>query len=149
MARAANRPVHSLLIPTASVHVLVPSATIAEVINVAPLGRLPCAPDWCLGVIGWRQRAVPVISLEALLGKGVSAPTPRSKIMVFFPLPGCQEGQFFGVLSTAEPQPHTIDSVDGIVTESPHPRYFAAALRVGGVTAGIPDLKALKATLYP
>ncbi|MEE8624884.1 MAG: chemotaxis protein CheW, partial [Acidiferrobacterales bacterium] len=67
MAAQAQQSIHLIEIPTGRLPLLVPSATIAEVINVGELSPLPLAPLWALGVTGWRTKAVVVVSFEALL----------------------------------------------------------------------------------
>lgn len=145
----SSNALHTLLIPTAGISLLTPSAIIAEVVNVMPFGPLPFSPNWVLGVIPWRQHAVPVVSFEALSGGAPQVPTPRSKIMVFFPFPGRREWEFFGLLTSAEPQPHTIGNTEGMATAMPNSPFIAAGLRVGGIEVGIPDMEALRQTLFP
>jgi len=144
-----DQPVHSLIVPTANMPILVPSASIAEVVNVSELVSLPLTPDWCLGVIGWRQRAVPVVSFEALMGNPAQRPAPRSKIIIFFPIPGRKDFEFFGVLSSSEPQPHTVSPDEGLVTAQVDSPIIAAALELGGVTVGVPDYQVLQSAFYP
>ena len=149
MDQQAHGPIHTLIIPIGGIPLLVPSAIIAEVVNVPELVPLPFSQQWVLGVVGWRQRAVPVISFEALMGAGVTPPGLHSKVMIFFPLPGRTESEFFGILTSSEPQPRTIDSAEGLVTEAPESRYIATCLKFGDMLVGIPDMDALKAAFYP
>lgn len=152
MTSEVQRSVHLVEIPTASFPLLVPSATVAEVINVPELSPLPFSPQWVLGVLGWRTTAIAVVSIEALLASSAAAPGPRSKVIVFYPLPGRGEREFFGVLSVREPQPHVIDEGSGLipsptgVVDSP---FVAATVRLREKTLLIPDLDALEAAFYP
>lgn len=147
--KAAPGSVHTLLIPTQHTSLLVPSATIAEVINPVNLIRQPYSPAWCVGLIGWRAHAVPIISLEILEGKPAPTPGPRSKYVIFFPFPGCNPWEFFGILSSAEPQPHTIVDTSEMRTETPKLPYAASALNMNNNIAVIPDMAKLKAAFFP
>ncbi|MBI5613004.1 MAG: chemotaxis protein CheW [Gammaproteobacteria bacterium] len=151
MKRRGPEPVHALEIPTGAVALLVPSACIAEVINPGELAPLPCAPAWVTGVIGWRSRAVPLVSFERLLALPDSAPTARSKFIVFYPLPGCKPWEFFAIPSTAEPQTRILDGTDAPATstELAGKRFIAMGLKLGREVLAIPDFAALKAALYP
>ena len=149
MDHQAKGPIHTLIIPLGGLPLLVPSAIIAEVVNVPELLPVPFSPQWVLGAIGWRQRAVPVISFEALTGAEVNPPSLHSKVMIFFPLPGRKESEFFGILTSSEPQPRTVDNAEGLVTEAPESRYIATSLNFGDTVVGIPDMDVLKATFYP
>lgn len=149
-ARAQDR-IHSLEIPLADTSLLVPSASIAEVVTAGSLTPVPASPHWFVGVLGWRLQAVPVISFEVLLGGAVAAPMAASKIVVFYPLPGRKPHEFFGVLSQFEPRPQSIDAAAAIAAEPgdlPDSPYLAAGLKVDGRLLAIPDLDALRALFY-
>jgi hypothetical protein len=151
MKQRGVEPVHALEIPTGAITLLVPSACIAEVINPGDVAPLPCVPAWVTGVIGWRSRAVPVVSFERLLDNSQSAPTARSKFIVFYPLPGCKPWEFFAIQSSAEPQTHILDGVDtpAASADLPDNRFIAMGLKLGRDVLAIPDFAALKAALYP
>jgi chemosensory pili system protein ChpC len=151
VARANQDRIHALSIPTAVGTLLVPSATIAEVVNISTITPIPLAPVWSLGVISWRTLGVPVVSFEAMFGQAVKSPTVLSKAVVFYPLAGRAQTEFFAILSSAEPRPQTVDV--GVVTleasELPHSPYVAGGLKIGGSPFWIPDLEGLKKTFYP
>lgn len=148
-SQVVNQSVHTLLVPTITESLLIPSAVVAEVVTVSNLVPLPAAPDWCSGLAAWRNRALPVISIEVLTGKPYVPPGPRSKFVVLFPLPGCHESQFFAIQSLTEPQPNNISDTKGMVVKTPNLPLAAAALNLDGSIAIIPDLVWLKETLYP
>ncbi len=148
-SQVVNQSVHTLLVPTITESLLIPSAVVAEVIIVTNLVPLPAGPDWCSGLAAWRNRALPVVSIEVLTGKPYVPPGPRSKFVVFFPLPGCHESQFFAIQSLTEPQPNNISDTKGMVVKTPNLPLAASALNLDGVIGIIPDLVWLKETLYP
>lgn len=142
--------IHTLMVPLHRLALLVPSALVAEVVNPAPLSPLPLAPVWLKGVLSWRSRPVPVISFEDLLGAETGTPTPRAKIVIFYPLPGRRPYEFFGVQSLAEPQPRTFHDAQQLQNRVEHRSPLAAAaMQIDSTLALIPDLQALSATLYP
>lgn len=151
MEATPQRPIHLLEIPLARLSLLVPSATVAEVINSGALAPLPLAPPWVLGVRGWRGQGLAVVSFEALLAGQVPLAGERGKIIVFYPPPGAVAHGFFGIVSLREPQPHVVkeagelSSTTGAV-DSP---YVAAMVRVKGRALMIPDLDQLSRTFYP
>ncbi len=142
--------IHALAIPTRVGLLLVPSATIAEVVNVPGLTPVPLAPMWLLGVVGWRTLAVPVVSLEALFGKAPTRPGPTSKAIVFYPLAGRAEWEYFAVLASAEPRPQPVDAsaVTLTATELPQSPHVAGGLKIGGQALWIPNFEALKKAFY-
>lgn len=55
-----------MLIPLEEGQLLLPSVCVAEIMPWRRIKVLPDAPDWCLGLLGWRGEAVPVIRFEHL-----------------------------------------------------------------------------------
>lgn len=143
--------IHALTIPTQAGVLLVPSALIAEVVNVAEMAPLPLSPPWVLGAVGWRSLAVTVVSFEALLGGKASTPAAHSKAVVFYPLAGRPQTEFFAILSSAEPRPQAVDgsAVSLAPTELPKTPYVAAGLKHNGSALWIPSFDELKKAFYP
>ncbi len=150
MTEVALQPVHALEIPMQTLSLLVPSACIAEVTSVVPITRLPRSPAWVLGVIGWRSRPVTIISMDALVSSSAPPATQGAKMIILYPLPGRASTDFFGFMSSAEPQSHTIDSAMAADSaDLPGNPFFAAVIRLARGVAGIPDYEALGRALYP
>lgn len=152
MNRPAQDRIHAVEIPIAGLSLLVPSASIAEVTTVSPLTRVPFGSNWLLGAVAWRQQALPVVSFEALFGLSASAVGSSSNIIVFYPLTGRREWEFFGVLSVAEPRPHAVNAATVAVAEAdelPSSSFIASGLKLAGRIMAIPDTEALKRVFYP
>ncbi|HYA39136.1 MAG TPA: chemotaxis protein CheW [Candidatus Methylomirabilis sp.] len=150
-ARRAGPRLHALEVPLEGMSLLIPSASVAEVVNLSTLTAVPFSEPWLLGVIGWRTLAVPVVSFEALLG----APTPGGraggKILIFYPMSGRKDWEFYGVLATAEPRPQALDGSQPPVPEAglPNSSYIASGLKIDNRSMFIPDLVALQKAFYP
>lgn len=151
IVRAEER-IHSLEIPLVGASLLVPSAAVAEVTNPAELVPVPGAPVWVLGVMGWRSQPVPVVSFESLLGKTVPKILDVSKIVVFYPLAGPRDWEFYAFVSASEPRPQPI-TPSAIEAEDPaklpDSPFVAAGVRVKGRQMLIPDFDALRDLFYP
>lgn len=148
--KAAQDRIHTLILPLAQFSLLVPSALVAEVVNVAEVSGLPLAPPWLLGVMNWRARPVPVVSFDHLLGNPIPTPSARAKIVIFYPLEGRKPWEFFGVMTSAEPQPRSFHDPEAlsqrVANDNP---YIATALQLDKFIVGIPELNALKRLFYP
>jgi len=152
MAESTSHSMHALILPTSRVPLLVPSTLTAEIMAVPKLSPLPFAEPWVLGVAGWRKRAIPVVSFEILLGDRVPPVIhPRSKVVVFQPLQGHSEWDFFGLLASTDPQPYTInDSTDLHPSETPvHSPIVGATVTIGRTAVVIPDMEAVQRMMYP
>jgi purine-binding chemotaxis protein CheW len=53
-----------------------------EILDMVPVVRLPNAPDYVLGMIDVRRRAVPVVDLKIKLGLSPTVKTELSRILV-------------------------------------------------------------------
>lgn len=59
-----------------------PAASVAEVVRVPPLARVPQAPRSLMGLINLRGSVVPVASVRALLGRDGATTTPVSRLII-------------------------------------------------------------------
>jgi chemosensory pili system protein ChpC len=130
-------PIQSIIVPTAGDSLLVPSTSVAEVAGVTSISPVAGAPAFVLGVANWRGIRLPVLSWEVLTGAGA---------VVFYPLPGRDRLDFFGLLSTAAPHSRPISREQlvaevGAGSDSP---YVAAACRIGDASVVIPALAAVR-----
>ena len=142
---------HSLEVPLDGLTLIVPSASVAEVINPLTLAPVPFSQPWLKGVIGWRTLAVPVISFEVLVGMPEPVSPAAGKIVIFYPLNGRSDWEFFGMFATAEPRPQALNHSEPVATDSELPDIpcIAAGLKVGGTLMLIPDMDEMKKMFYP
>ena len=149
-SRGKGTRIHALEVPLEGANLLVPSAAVAEVINPQALTLVPLSQPWLRGAIGWRTLAVPVISFEVLLGGYTPANVESGKIVIFYPLSGRKEWEFFAMYATGEPRPQQLDggetTADAI--ELLESSYIAAGLKIDDRVMFIPNLEALKKTFY-
>lgn len=149
-AAAATRSIHVLEIPTSGTPLILPSAVVAEIVNIGSIVPAPQMPSWCVGVTGWRQHGVSVLSFEAMTGQVVTEPGSRGKLVVLFPFPGQPQHQFFAFVSTAEPQPHMLTDKDSVPVEPPvQSQFIASAMNIQGTTGVIPNFNTLRNVIYP
>ncbi|MDA8391129.1 MAG: chemotaxis protein CheW [Gammaproteobacteria bacterium] len=148
MAARTDR-VHGLLLPIGERSLLLPSALVAEIITLGRVVQQPLAAQWILGVINWRSRPVTVCDLSRLWSGGIEV-NARSRVAVFYPLAGRSAGEFFAVLTSAEPQPRVLDDAAPLMTNANNENpLFAVTLVLDGRPAAIPNLTTLADLFYP
>jgi len=150
--RPATERIHTVEIPITGMSLLVPSASIAEVANVPVLTPVPFSANWLLGALPWRQQALPVVSYEALIGQPPSTVGTGSKVVVFYPLGGRKEWEFFGLLSAFEPRPHAVDTNNSNAADPddlPASPFIAGGIKLADRIMAIPNMDALKQAFYP
>ena len=84
MRRAGKSPeIHCMLIPTDPETLLLPTSTMAEVIDYTVPEAMDTAPPWLLGQVEWEGRQVPVFSFTALINGTDPGEVPsKPKIMM-------------------------------------------------------------------
>ena len=139
--------VRSVIIPTGSLRLVVPSAAVAEVAAFADLLPLPGSAPGLVGVFQWRGVAVPVVAFETLLGQPPPRPSRRSKVVVLYPLSGRPRTDFFGILAATDPQSRSIGAEQvelADISTAVSNRFVASTFGFEGNTVGIPDLTAVR-----
>jgi purine-binding chemotaxis protein CheW len=74
-------PIGGVILRFAGARYAVDMSSVAEVVPVPVLTRVPGSPPWLSGVVNWRGRVLPVIDLRPLVGAALS-PLPTSARLV-------------------------------------------------------------------
>ncbi len=107
MARMAI-DIRSVLIPLTGERVLLPNATVAEVITYSTPEAVPDAPPWVMGRVVWRGWWVPVFSLPMLGGWAARENEAGAKIAVLKALGGNPDMPFMAMVTQGFPRLVTV-----------------------------------------
>lgn len=107
MAKPAGQ-IRSVLIPITGERVLLPNATVAEVITFASPDPVEGSPDWLMGRVVWRGWRVPVFSLSMLGGWAEQEPEAGAKIAILKALGGNKDTPFMAMVTQGFPRLVTI-----------------------------------------
>jgi chemosensory pili system protein ChpC len=72
------REIRCVLVPVSNLRLLLPNATVAEVITYSKPEPVADAPEWLLGRIAWRGWRVPLVSFAQLTGSEAGDADPAS-----------------------------------------------------------------------
>src|SRR5690606_10613326 len=137
----ANEPTEMscVLIPLEDGQLLLPSVCIAEIMPWRRIKVVPEAPDWCLGLLGWRGEAVPVVRFERL--NGTRADGRRAgRCLVVMNRSGAGPTSFYALAVDGLPRLVQLTGSDlGDRDGQPGPAE-ARRVRVGAELATIPNL---------
>ena len=98
--------IRCMLIPTNPEILLLPTSTMAEVIDFSPPEPMDATPPWLLGQVEWESRQVPIFSFSALInGTDVGEVPAKSKIMILKSLSDSARVPYLGLLLGDLPQP--------------------------------------------
>ena len=56
-----------VMLPLNGIQLLLPNVCVAEIVPWRRVKVLEDAPDWCLGLLGWRGESIPVVVFRRLV----------------------------------------------------------------------------------
>ncbi|GGK00126.1 chemotaxis protein CheW [Luteimonas terricola] len=130
MNSPAIQDIRGVLIQVEGARLLLPNATIAEVLSYAEPEAVADAPDWLLGRIRWRGWQLPLASFSRLAGIADEVGGLGSKVVVLKALGGDSRLPYVALLTKGFPRLVTV-SRDALVPD-------AGEGDVDGGAAGLP-----------
>ena len=112
-----SQDIRGVMIQVAGGRLLLPNATIAEVMSYADPEPIEATPDWLLGRIRWRGWQLPLIAFARLSGIAEEQGGLGSKVIVLKALGGDPKFPYFAVLTQGFPRLVTV-SRDTLVTDT-------------------------------
>lgn len=143
------REIRCVLVPVGNLRLLLPNATVAEVITLPTPEPVEDAPAWLLGRIAWRGWRVPLLSFSALAGVSDGDGEQAVRVAVLKALGGHAQLPFVAVITQGFPRLTTLNSELIIPTHdgAPLPPGVRAQVLVRDDVAVIPDLEGIEAEL--
>lgn len=141
--------IRGVMITVSNGRLLLPNATVAEVITFAEPEPVPDAPDWLLGRVRWRGWRLPLISFARLTGYTAPEGELGAKVAVMKSLGGDAKLPYFALLTQGFPRLTTVSEealmASGDGGEPAPGVLFEVMLRDD--VALIPDLEAIEAMI--
>ena len=138
--------IRGVLIQVADARLLLPNATIAEVLSYADPEPVADAPDWLLGRIRWRGWQLPLVAFSRFAGIAEEQGGLGSKVIVLKALGGDPKHPFFALLTQGFPRLVTVTettlSAEGDDTELLE--GVLGRVRLNDDDALVPDLAAIE-----
>ncbi|MDH5406985.1 MAG: chemotaxis protein CheW [Gammaproteobacteria bacterium] len=142
--------IHCLMIPITNEILLLPNASIAEVIGYQEPESGNDSQEWVIGRIGWRDYRVPVISFEIAAGLESSTRARKgSRIAILNTLNGNSKLPYIGMLTQGIPHLQVVQEKNIIPNSSgdTNGRFIKEHVLVNGEPAAIPDIDELEKSL--
>ena len=142
MNTTPSHDIRGVLIQVAGGRLLLPNATIAEVLSYADPEPVADTPDWLLGRIRWRGWQLPLIAFSRLSGIADERGGLGSKVVVLKALGGDAKAPYFAILTQGFPRLVTV-SRDALTIEELHeplPAGVQARVLLNEDAALLPDL---------
>ena len=139
-----SQDIRGVLIQVAGGRLLLPNATIAEVLSYADPEPVANAPDWLLGRIRWRGWQLPLVAFARLSGIAEEQGGLGSKVIVLKALGGDPKAPYFAILTQGFPRLVTV-ARDTVVTDTSSgealPEGVQARVLLNEDEALLPDLE--------
>ena len=148
MSSQLSQDIRGVMIGVTGARVLLPNATVAEVITYSPPDPVDGAPDWMLGRIRWRGWRLPVISYARMIGSAQEEGEFGAKVVVLKALGGNPRHSYFALLTQGFPRLVTV-SQDALTQEEAEQPIEGVLMnvRLRDEDAVIPDLAAIEARI--
>ncbi|WP_414494000.1 chemotaxis protein CheW [Stenotrophomonas maltophilia] len=149
MSYASNDEIRGVLIQAGNERVLLPNATVAEMMSRVPVQPVSDAPRWLVGEIGWHGWQVPLVSFARLSGLGEEAVGGHNKVVVLKALSGNAQRPYYALLTQNFPQLISVPR-DGLLADASEetlPQIVHMRVLLGEQSALLPNLDALEAAL--
>jgi len=149
MSDPLPREIRCILVPVGNMRLLLPNATVAEVITLPEAEPVADAPSWLLGRIAWRGWRVPLVSFTRLCGAGEGDAELSSRVAVLKALNGHAEMPFMALVTQGFPRLTTLNAELIIPTHdgTELPPGIRARVLVRDDVAVIPDMEGIEADL--
>ena len=108
MNAIVSQDIRGVLITVARGSLLLPNASLAEVITYSDPDPVPNAPAWLLGRARWRGWALPIVSYSRLVGWSNEAPALGAKVAVLKTVGNHARMPYFAMLTQGFPRLVTI-----------------------------------------
>ena len=146
----APSDIRGVLILVEGGRLLLPNATVSEVLSYAAPEPVEGAPDWLLGRIRWRGWQLPLVSFARFAGIAEEQGGLGSKVIVLKALGGNPKRPYFALLTQGFPRLVTVTEQTLATQEEGDelPAGVLARVRLNENDAMVPDLAALEQRLH-
>ncbi len=140
--------IKSIILTLKNELVVVPNASVAEIISVQGVREVGDSPRWMLGKARWRGVDIPVVSYEAAGGEDAEAVSLNTQVAVMYSASEEEGTQYpyIGLAMHGVPHVSTFSREQIRVDEqasNDHP-MVAQKVRLNGAAAGILDIDAIE-----
>ena len=138
--------IRGVMIQVGDDRLLLPNATVAEVLAKVPVEPVEDAPDWLPGRIDWHGWQVPLVKFATLAGLQEDAAGRGNRVIVLKGLGKDETLPYFALLTASFPQLVSVprDSLLADASEEDLPRGVQMRVLLGDQSALLPDLEGVE-----
>lgn len=138
--------IRGVLIQTAGGRLLLPNATIAEVLSYAQPDPVEDAPGWLLGRMRWRGWQLPLVAFADMAGIARENAELGSKVVVLKAMGGNPRAPYFALLTQGFPRLVTVaaSALTADADQEGLPVGIQARVHLNEDAALVPDLEGIE-----
>ncbi|KAF1698523.1 chemotaxis protein CheW [Pseudoxanthomonas jiangsuensis] len=138
--------IRGVMIQVGQERLLLPNATVAEVMARVPVEPIAGAPDWLAGQIDWHGWTVPLVAFSRLAGLGQEAAARNNRVVVLKGMGGDEAVPYLALQTASFPQLVSVprDSLLADASEEELPRGVQMRVLLGDLGALLPDLEGVE-----
>jgi chemosensory pili system protein ChpC len=138
--------IRGVMIQVGNDRLLLPNATVAEVLARVPVEPLAGTPDWLAGQIDWHGWTVPLVAFTRLAGLGEEKAGRNNRVIVLKGMGGDEAVPYLALQTASFPQLVSVprDSLLADASEEDLPRGVQMRVLLGDQGALLPDLEGVE-----
>lgn len=138
--------IRGVMIQVGQERLLLPNATVAEVMARVPVQPIEGAPDWLAGQIDWHGWNVPLVAFSRLAGLGEEAAARNNRVVVLKGMSGDEAVPYLALQTASFPQLVSVprDSLLADASEEDLPVGVQMRVLLGDQGALLPDLEGVE-----
>ena len=136
--------IRSVMVPVSGLYLLLPNATVAEVVGYTDPEPVPGSAQWLLGTMMWHGWQVPLISFARLIDQSHTEASQGARICITKSLIKNEKMPYIGILSQGHPRLITVTDENFVeVSTEGNPIGVAGQVTINDREAVVPDLDRL------
>ncbi len=137
--------IHSQILSLEGDPIILPNTAVAEIINYSDPTPVDNSPEWILGTMEWRGIRIPLMSLEAAMGKNMPATSSSNHIAILNSISDDDSLNFYAIVTGALPRLVNLDEkkITAAANDDSEELVLSNVL-VNKSAAIIPDLNAIE-----
>ncbi|MEM9530623.1 MAG: chemotaxis protein CheW [Pseudomonadota bacterium] len=141
--------IRGVMIPLTDAKLLLPNATVSEVITYGQPQAVDNAPPWLLGTITWRGWRIPLISFSLMAQQAANENTSGAKVAILKALGSDSTMPYMALLAQGFPRLTTITEENLLLDgdQDDLPEGVQHVVSVNDETAFVPNLDGIEETL--
>ncbi len=141
--------IRGVMIPLTDAKILLPNASVSEVITYGDPQPVADAPEWVLGTITWRGWRIPLLSFSLMAGQAASENTSGAKVAILKALGGSASMPYMALLAQGFPRLTTITEENLLLegNQEDLPEGVSHVVSVNDEAAFVPDLDGIEERL--